>query len=83
MAAASFPALVIGGALAVELWLLSARPAMATDRSGYYDDGYYDDGAVAVAPGGDDVEYCRQRYRSYDLRTGTYLGYDGQRHPCP
>ncbi|MEJ2373899.1 MAG: BA14K family protein [Pseudolabrys sp.] len=24
-----------------------------------------------------------QRFRSYDLRTGTYLGYDGRRHPCP
>lgn len=50
---------------------------------GYYDDGYYDDGAVAVAPGGDDVAYCRQRYRSYDVRTGTYLGKDGKRHRCP
>lgn len=27
--------------------------------------------------------YCSQRYRSYDPRSGTYLGYDGQRHPCP
>jgi hypothetical protein len=24
-----------------------------------------------------------QRYRSYDPRSGTYMGYDGQRHPCP
>jgi BA14K-like protein len=50
----------------------------------YYDDGYYDDGAVAVAPGGgDDVAYCMQQYKSYDPQSGTYLGYDGQRHPCP
>ena len=34
-------------------------------------------------PGGDDVEYCRQTYRSYDVRSGTYLGYDGLRHACP
>ena len=27
--------------------------------------------------------YCAQRYRSYDPGSGTYLGYDGQRHPCP
>jgi hypothetical protein len=33
--------------------------------------------------GGDDVAYCRQRFRSYDPASGTYLGYDGQRHPCP
>ena len=58
--------------------------AITATRYGYYDDGYYDDGAVAVAPGGDDAEtYCRQTYRSYDPRSGTYLGYDGQRHPCP
>ncbi|MDN4982512.1 BA14K family protein [Bradyrhizobium sp. WYCCWR 13022] len=53
---------------------------------GYYDDGYYDDGAtVAVVPdtGGDSVAYCAQRYRSYDPASGTYLGYDGLRHPCP
>jgi len=31
----------------------------------------------------DAVAYCAQRYRSYDPRTGTYLGYDGYRHPCP
>ncbi|MGJ4912942.1 BA14K family protein [Bradyrhizobium sp. HKCCYLRH2060] len=27
--------------------------------------------------------YCSQRFRSYDPSSGTYLGYDGQRHPCP
>jgi len=32
--------------------------------------------------GGDDA-YCASRYRSYDPVTGTYLGYDGLRHPCP
>jgi hypothetical protein len=53
---------------------------------GYYDDQAYDDGAVAVAPapGGDDsVAYCMQTYRSYDPQSGTYLGNDGYRHPCP
>ena len=29
------------------------------------------------------VEYCIQRFRSYDVRSGTYLGYDGFRHACP
>jgi BA14K-like protein len=29
------------------------------------------------------VDYCAQRYRSFDPTTGTYLGFDGQRHPCP
>lgn len=27
--------------------------------------------------------YCSQRFKSYDPRSGTYLGYDGERHPCP
>ncbi len=27
--------------------------------------------------------YCEQKYQSYDPASGTYLGYDGQRHPCP
>ena len=34
-------------------------------------------------PAGDAVAYCMQRFRSYDPRSGTYLGYDGLRHPCP
>ncbi|MDE2377622.1 BA14K family protein [Bradyrhizobium sp.] len=52
----------------------------------YGDDYYYDDSpTVAVVPdgGGDSVAYCQQRYRSYDPASGTYLGYDGLRHPCP
>jgi hypothetical protein len=59
----------------------------------YYDDYYYgdygpdyyeSDVAVPVAPvGGDAVAYCESRFRSYDPASGTYLGYDGMRHPCP
>lgn len=29
------------------------------------------------------VGYCERRFRSYDPASGTYLGYDGYRHPCP
>jgi hypothetical protein len=29
------------------------------------------------------VEYCVQRFRSYDPYSRTYLGYDGRRHSCP
>lgn len=36
---------------------------------------------TTVAVGGD-ASYCAQRYRSYDPASGTYLGYDGLRHPC-
>jgi len=49
-------------------------------------------GAIAqsqaqAAPGyvvqSDASAYCAQRFRSYDPASGTYLGYDGLRHPCP
>jgi hypothetical protein len=83
---------VIGGALA------SSYPyyGYGSDYydTGYYDTGYYDDpgfygdaAVVAAVPapvGGDDaVAYCMQTYQSYDPASGTYLGYDGLRHPCP
>jgi hypothetical protein len=31
----------------------------------------------------DNTAYCMQRFQSYDPQSGTYLGYDGLRHPCP
>jgi len=40
-------------------------------------------GAPAAPVAGDAVAYCMQRFRSYDPQSGTYLGFDGQRHPCP
>jgi hypothetical protein len=42
-------------------------------------------GAIAgsQARASDAVAYCAQRFRSYDPASGTYLGYDGRRHPCP
>jgi hypothetical protein len=50
---------------------------------GYYDYGYSAPGGyVTVAPGRD-AAYCQQRFRSYDPASGTYLGFDGLRHPCP
>jgi hypothetical protein len=52
----------------------------------YYDDYAYDDYPVAsgyVVSSAGDPSYCAQRYRSYDPASGTYLGYDGLRHPCP
>ena len=65
---------------------------------GYRGYGYYDDsgawvagtifglaaGAMAAgAANSNSVAYCEQRFRSYDPASGTYLGYDGVRHPCP
>ena len=58
---------------------------------GYHSNNYYayqpdyDDEYVGVEASGGarDDQYCASRYRSYDPRSGTFLGYDGQRHPCP
>lgn len=41
----------------------------------------YYGGGVAAADSS--VSYCMQRFKSYDPASGTYLGYDGLRHPCP
>jgi hypothetical protein len=37
---------------------------------------------VYAAPN-NSVAYCMRRFKSYDPASGTYLGYDGRRHPCP
>jgi hypothetical protein len=39
--------------------------------------------ANASSRNSDGVQYCINRFRSYDVRSGTYLGYDGRRHACP
>jgi hypothetical protein len=62
---------LIGGAL------MNANPSYAAPAPVYEE-------PVYVAPrGGGAVEYCMRRYRSYDPRTGTYVGYDGIERPCP
>lgn len=30
-----------------------------------------------------DAANCQARFRSYDPASGTYMGFDGTRHPCP
>jgi hypothetical protein len=62
---------LIGGAL--------ARPYYYAPSPYYYAPGYYYEGPEVD----DAVGYCMRRFRSYDPRSGTYLGYDGYRHPCP
>jgi hypothetical protein len=48
-------------------------PYRVAPRYRYY---YYDDVMD------DHVEWCMNRYRSYDPRSDTFLGYDGRRHAC-
>jgi len=49
----------------------------------YYGPAYYGPGYDGPPPPNDAAAYCMQRYRSYDPASGTFLGYDGLRHPCP
>jgi len=45
----------------------------------------YAPGAIAQSPEtlGGYGAWCAARFRSYDPASGTYLGFDGMRHPCP
>lgn len=63
-----------GAALGVLGGIIAAQPR------------YYEPAPVYAAPppGYDEDEaYCMRRFKSYDPESGTYLGFDGYRHPCP
>jgi hypothetical protein len=71
------------GGAALGLGLLGG--AIIGSQYPYYGSGYatypqatypQDGGAVSSAS-------CASRFKSYNPATGTYLGYDGLRHPCP
>jgi hypothetical protein len=87
---AGFAAGVVAGS-ALGYGAYAYDPYWYGDDYAYYDGGY-DVGYPVVAEGpvvvegpvvAGDASYCAQRYRSYDPATGTYLGFDGLRHPCP
>jgi len=70
---------IIGGALAAPYYHPYYYGAPYYYPPAAYGPGYY----PAPGYGGDTAGYCASRYRSYDPATGTFLGYDGLRHPCP
>src|SRR4051812_10327603 len=59
---------VIGGAIGTA-GAIATAPFRAMSGNGSY----------AMAP---NASSCAQRYRSYDPASGTYMGFDGRRHPC-
>ncbi|RAI40819.1 BA14K family protein [Rhodoplanes roseus] len=67
---------IIGGALA-------SQPSYGYGYGPGYGPAPVYGGGPAYGGGGDAVAYCQQRFRSYDPASGTYMGYDGQRHSCP
>ncbi|MEW6644124.1 MAG: BA14K family protein [Pseudomonadota bacterium] len=85
----------IGPGVGFAAGLAAGAALNAPYYGGYYGGSYYDDSyAYYPAPGpdvtdsngpadSDSVASCQQTYRSYDPASGTYLGYDGLRHPCP
>jgi hypothetical protein len=58
-------------------------PDTYNDSYAYDDPGYDGYSDSVVVSSGADPSYCAQRYKSYDPASGTYLGRDGLRHPCP
>jgi hypothetical protein len=79
---------IIGGAIAGAPYYYGPGPYYYGPGPAYYGPGYAPPpgyyGPPAAAPAaGNAVAYCQQRFKSYDPASGTYLGYDGQRHPCP
>jgi len=72
---------VVGGAIAPQVY---GGPAYYGPADASSSD-YYDDSTAASPPPGDNdaVGHCMQTHRSYDPESGTYLGDDGQRLPCP
>ena len=71
------------GGLAAGALLGGAIAAPYYGNPYYYGPGYPVAPAYAPPPEDDAVAYCMQRYRSYDPNSGTFLGNDGRRHPCP
>lgn len=74
---------LLGGALAAPYYY---PPGPYYPGPYYYPRAYYYPGPAYYGGGpgyGNPAAYCMQRYRSYDPRSGTYMGNDGRRHPCP
>jgi hypothetical protein len=71
-----------GGGAAAAIGALGVLGAIAGSQA--VEEPYYEPAPVyALRAYGGSVRYCMQRYRSYDPYSRTYVGYDGQRYPCP
>ena len=58
-------------------WWRHSGPVIALGIAPSYGYGYN-----SYRGGGDHVQWCYNRYRSYDVRSNTFMGYDGYRHEC-
>lgn len=76
-----------GAGLALGVFGLAAGALIANQAYRYPAYGGYGYGAPVYGTYGGYgangwADACAQKYRSFDYRTGTYLGYDGRRHTC-
>ena len=62
--------------------LNSGRPSLAEPAGAIASVPFDNSDSYASMDGNADASSCAQRYRSYDPGSGTFLGYDGHRHPC-
>jgi hypothetical protein len=82
------PGVGIAAGAAVGTAIAASQPWNGYGYQGYgnydYSQSYgYGQNYASYDSNAQDVAYCAQRFKSYDPGSGTYLGYDGQHHPCP
>lgn len=95
--AAGIIGLAVGAIIAGSVAPRRVRPAPVAPRHpAYYPPAPVDAGDEPSVVYADDIDsygapepwtrdwfiYCRNRFRSFDPESGTYLGYDGRRHFC-
>ena len=77
---------VTAGVLGGMFGFVAGAAVAGSDHHHVYVDENYDTGPQydpGYGPNYDDhVQACIDTYRSYSIRTDTYLGYDGYRHHC-
>jgi hypothetical protein len=87
--ALTIAALLLGGAIASTPALAQNLGRPANDGGSINDSSqpatpqYNGAGQVVPAPAGEMSANNCTRFRSFDPATGTFMGRDGQRHPCP
>ena len=57
-------------------------PSLPVQAGPVYSGGYVASGYAPSRGSAEWNAYCASKYRSFDPATGTFLGYDGQRHYC-
>lgn len=73
--------LLLGGIIGASPYYYGGPPAYYGPPV-YYRPRYYAPAYGYRYGGRDWLDYCFSRYRSFDPRSGTYMGYDGRRHYC-